>query len=184
MNTIRFRQSEHASAAVEFALTLPMMLVLLFGGMEAGHFVWTQHKLAEAVRDGARYAARIPIREVCQGTTEVMSNELKAQVRLLTRTGQIANANALPKVRGWTDGEVTVSPNCDNGSFVDTGLYVDYAAAYPGAKGPVIDVSAHNVAYPWMFGMLGSLMSGISGGGANPLDIELFAESNSPGIGL
>lgn len=176
--------SDRASAASEFALTLPMMLILLFGGMEAGHFVWTQHKLTEAVRDGARYAARIPMESVCQGTDEVLSSTTRNDIILLTRTGQVANPSALPKVPGWTAGQVSVDPNCDNTEFVDTGLYAEYAAAHPGqdAKGPVIVVSANAVPYPWMFGALGSLMSGISNSETGGL--KLYAASNSPGIGL
>lgn len=177
-------RSDRGSAAAEFALTLPMMLILLFGGMEAGHFVWTQHKLAEAVRDGARYAARIPIREVCQGTNEVMSSEIENRIKLLTRTGQVVNADASPRVPNWSDDEVVVEPNCDNTTWVDTGIYAEYEAAYPGAKGPVIVVAAQNVAYPWMFGALGSLLSGISSGEADSLDVNLSAASISPGIGL
>ena len=177
-------RSERGSAAAEFALTVPMMLILLFGGMEAGHFVWTQHKLAEAVRDGARYAARIPIREVCQGATEVMTSEIENRIKLLTRTGQLADASANPRVPNWSADQVVVEPNCDNTTWVDTGLYAEYEAAYPGARGPVIVVAAQNVAYPWMFGALGSLLSGISGAGSEPLGVSLSAASNSPGIGL
>ena len=55
MTSRHFLLCPRGSASVEFALMLPLLLILLFGGIEAGHFVWTQHKLAEAVRDGARY---------------------------------------------------------------------------------------------------------------------------------
>lgn len=180
----RVRDGDEGAAATEFALSLPMMLVLLFGGMEAGHFVWTQHKLAEAVRNGARYAARIPIDQVCAGTTEVMTAGMKAQVNLMTRTGQVTDPDAIPKVPGWRASEVTIDPNCANAGFRDTGLYAEYAAAYPGAKGPVIVVAAQDVDYPWMFGLLGSMMSGLSGEGTDPLEVELAAASISPGIGL
>ena len=102
----------------------------------------------------------------------------------LTRTGQVADADAMPKVPGWVASEVVVEPNCDNTGFVDTGLYAEYEAAYPGAKGPVIVVAAQDVAYPWMFGLLDSLLSGISGSGTDPLDVPLSAASISPAIGL
>lgn len=184
MNLRRALISRRASAATEFALTLPLMLILLFGGMEAGHFVWTQHKLAEAVRDGARYAARIPIRQVCRGQTEVMTAEVENRIKLLTRTGQVVNASAIPKVPGWTAAQVIVEPNCNNTAFVDTGLYADYEANYPGAKGPVIVVGAQNVQYPWMFGLLGAIMTGIRGSGSNQAQVLLSASSNSPAIGL
>lgn len=167
---------DSGSASVEFALILPMLLILLFGGIEAGHFVWTQHKLAEAVRDGARYAGRLPIREVCEGDSEVMSDDLKDQVRLLTRTGQIANAGANPKVPGWAAAQVGVEPNC--GAYVTTGLYAEYAAEYAGNGGPVFVVTAEAVPYPWMFGALGAMMSGIAP------NVRLSASSISPGIGL
>ncbi|WP_120716015.1 TadE/TadG family type IV pilus assembly protein [Tsuneonella amylolytica] len=178
-------RSDKGSAATEFALVVPLMLILLFGGMEAGHFVWTQHKLAEAVRDGARYGARLPIDEVCDGTAQVLSTEAIARIKRLTRTGQVVNPSANPKVPGWTDAQVVVNPNCDNDQFVNTGLYTEYAAAYDSGddvRGPVIVVSATNVTYPWMFNALGSVMSGISNSGQGGL--TLSASSNSPGIGL
>lgn len=163
---------DSGTASVEFALVLPLLLILLFGGMEAGHFVWTQHKLAEAVRDGARYAARLPITELCNGTTRVMTSDTENRIKLMTRTGQVANSNAPPKVPGWTDAEVVVEPNC--GQFVTTGFYAAYAADYGGAGGPVIAVSATGVAYPSMFNGLGII---------NPT-ASLTASSISPGIGL
>ena len=182
MNAFGILSRQTGSASVEFALILPLLMVLLFGGIEAGHFVWTQHKLVEAVRDGARFAGRLPIREVCEGDTDVMTSETENNIILLTRTGQIASDTANAKVPGWAADQVTVEPNC--GAYVTTGLYAEFAAEYAGAGGPVIVVQAQNVAYPWMFGALGSMLSGISGGGSNALDVRLSASSISPGIGL
>lgn len=173
---LRLFSRQDGSASVEFALMLPMLMALLFGGMEAGHFVWTQHKLTEAVRDGARYAARIPIREVCEGDTEVMASDLENRIKLITRTGQIANAQAIAKVPGWTDAQIDVDPHC--GDYVTTGLYAAYAAEYGGSGGPVIVISASNITYPWMFNALGAMLSGIAP------DVRLSASSISPGIGL
>lgn len=178
MRTRRAISDQRGSAAVEFALLVPMLLVLLFGGIEAGHFVWTQHKLVEAVRDGARFAGRLPIRELCEGSDEVMSDETRDRIRLLTRTGQIASTAIPPKVPNWTQEQVEVEPHCDNTDYVDTGLYAEYAAEYPGSKAPVIVVIADDVAYPWMFNALGSLMSGIAP------NVQMSAHSTSAGIGL
>ncbi|MFN6936473.1 MAG: hypothetical protein ACK4NZ_15135, partial [Tsuneonella sp.] len=85
---------------------------------------------------------------------------------------------------GWAASEVFVEPNCNNTDFVDTGLYADYEANYPDAKGPVFVVSARNVEYPWMFGLLGAIMTGIRGSGSNQSIVLLSASSNSPAIGL
>lgn len=177
------RDSSGASA-VEFALFLPVLLVLLFGGIEAGHFIWTQHKLTEAVRDGARYAGRLPIRELCTGTTPAMTDDTRDKIRLITRTGQLADETANPIVPGWTTDEVTVDPDCANTDYVNSGLYAEYAAEYPGARAPRLRVEANGVQYPWMFGMLGSMMSGIAGDGDNALDIRMNASSYAAGIGL
>ena len=172
MNAVCDPICRRGSASVEFALVLPLLLILLFGGMEAGHFVWTQHKLAEAVRDGSRYAARLPLTELCDGNTEVMTNETRDNIILMTRTGQVANASARPKVPGWAADHVDVDPNC--GQYVTTGFYAAYAADFEGAGGPVVVVSTSDVPYPSMFNALGIIDPGA----------RLSAHSISPGIGL
>lgn len=154
----RFVGETRASASVEFALLLPMLIVLLFGGAEAGHFVWTQHKLVEAVRDGARYASRLPVtgsEGVCAGATETISTAQIDAVKLVTRTGQLDNPGALPVVKGWDASEVSVNVTCQ--AFVDTGIYSDL-----GEAGPVVTVSASGVAYPMLFGGLAWAASGVN----------------------
>lgn len=46
------------SPAVEMALVLPLLLMLMFGSMELGNYFMNEHTLSKAVRDGARFAAR------------------------------------------------------------------------------------------------------------------------------
>lgn len=161
---------QHGSAAVELVLLLPLLLVLLFGGFEAGHYVWTEHKLIEGVRDGARFGARMNINDVCGGDAGKLATA-QAKVRLLTRTGQLTDPDALPRVPGWTDGQVTVNFACN--AFLATGIYTDLDAA-AGPAGPIVTVSASSVAYPSLFERLGILDSSIAMG----------ATSNSPVTGL
>lgn len=171
MRLRRFLAETRGAAAVEFALIVPLLVIILFVGSEAGHFVWTQHKLAEAVRDGARYASRLPIDNVCDGATDVLTNGDNAaaydQVKLLTRTGQLANPSAPPVVPGWTDAQVTVTVSCQ--SFVDTGIYADL-----GAAGPMVTVSATGVTYPSLFNLLGGL----------PRAVQLTSRSSVPVIAI
>jgi hypothetical protein len=159
---------ESGTAAVEMALLVPMLIVLLFGGFEAGHFVWTQHKLVEAVRDGARFASRLSISQLCDQDSVVMSEDTEGEIKLLTRTGQLTNTSTLSKVPGWTDAEVTVEIRCNAEQFVDTGIYSDL-----GFKGPIVRVSANGVTYPSLFNGLGIIPR-----------ISLSASSNAPVIGL
>lgn len=162
-----FLSSATANASVEFALILPLLVLLLFGSVEVGHFVWTQHKLVEAVRDGARFASRMKVDDVCSGATSVISQANSDAVKLLTRTGQLTNPNAGPRVVGWTAAQVSVTVNCQ--AFVNTGIYTDY-----GAAGPIVTVAASGVTYPSLFRGLGVLTS----------NIKLTAKSNAAVIGI
>ncbi len=45
-----------ASSAAEFALTLPALLVFLFGIIDAGRFAWEYNKAEKATQIGARFA--------------------------------------------------------------------------------------------------------------------------------
>src|SRR5690242_18914531 len=52
------RRDCRGSAAVEMALVMPLLLVILFGSVELGNYFMNEHSLVKAVRDGARFAAR------------------------------------------------------------------------------------------------------------------------------
>ncbi|WP_333605499.1 TadE/TadG family type IV pilus assembly protein [Novosphingobium sp.] len=165
-----FLSSDKGTASAEFALVLPMLVVLMFGGFEAGYFIWMQHKLTEAVRDGARFASRMNINDFCNGATlksDATYTTDITNIKLLTRTGQLASTSAPAKVPGWADGQVTVTVTCEG--FVSTGIYNDL-----GNAGPVVTVSATNVAYPSLFHGLGVLKS----------TINLNATSNAAVIGV
>ena len=71
MRAIRNRFSrEEGVAAVEFALILPVLALLLFGTLEFGR-VWSQYQLYQgAAREGARCAA-VKIDSTCDIQTEI-----------------------------------------------------------------------------------------------------------------
>ncbi len=48
------RRGEAGAAAVEFALILPILVLLLFGTMQYGFYFWARSSAAAAVREGAR----------------------------------------------------------------------------------------------------------------------------------
>ncbi len=49
-------QDQRGSVAVEFALILPILTVLLFGVIDFGRMLWFKEVLVNATRDGARMA--------------------------------------------------------------------------------------------------------------------------------
>ncbi|MEE4316864.1 MAG: TadE/TadG family type IV pilus assembly protein [Erythrobacter sp.] len=159
---VRFARDRLGSAAAEFVLTLPLMLALLFGAMEAGHFFWTQHKIVKSVRDGARFASRLEVERLCPTADAA----LVEQIRNVTATGQFV-AGGTSKVPGWQPATVDVAISCR--SFVDTGIYSDL-----GEAGPLVTVSSGPVAYPSILGTLGFIDDTIS----------LSAQSSAAVVGL
>ena len=57
-NSKRRLDGEQGAVAVEFALILPVLLVLVFGIVDFGHAWYMRHVLQNSCREGARYATR------------------------------------------------------------------------------------------------------------------------------
>lgn len=49
-------RDEHGQALVEFALVLPLLLLIITGLFDAARAVWQENTLAYAAREGTRYA--------------------------------------------------------------------------------------------------------------------------------
>ena len=52
----RFHRGEGAQSLVEFALVLPIFLLLITGLFDLARAVWQENTLAYAAREGTRYA--------------------------------------------------------------------------------------------------------------------------------
>ncbi|GGD57362.1 TadE/TadG family type IV pilus assembly protein [Croceicoccus mobilis] len=144
----RLRADRRGVASVEMALATPIVFALMFTAFEGGYYMWTEHKVIKGVRQGARYAARLPFTGVdCSagtmaGTTDIPIDNIKNVVR----TGNPAGTS-IPKVRGWVNSNITISISCDSGT--KTGLYSE-----AGDGAPIVTVSTV-VAYPAIIGLLG-----------------------------
>jgi Flp pilus assembly protein TadG len=55
---LRWGGGQEGTAAVEFALILPLLIFLVLGGMDFGHRLYLQHLITNASREGARFAAK------------------------------------------------------------------------------------------------------------------------------
>src|SRR2546428_7084085 len=53
---VRARQGERGQALVEFALLLPLMLLIITGLFDVARAVWQENTLAYAAREGTLYA--------------------------------------------------------------------------------------------------------------------------------
>ncbi len=57
-NAKRGLSGEHGAIAVEFAIILPVLVLLVFGIIDFGHAWYVRHVLQNSCREGARYATR------------------------------------------------------------------------------------------------------------------------------
>jgi hypothetical protein len=150
-----FRDDSSGSAAVEMALMLPLLLMLMFGAFEGGHYLWSEHKVVKGVRDGARYAARTSFSNF-DGCPTVLG---EAAIKNLIRTGYLNGDNPSisgtdnPVVLGWTSTNVTVTCAYVSGQ---SGLYGTRAGI-----APIVTVTS-TVSYPSLFRMFGLGAAGVN----------------------
>jgi Flp pilus assembly protein TadG len=77
---------------VEFAIVLPVLLLLVFGIIDFGRALYTQNNLTSAVREGARFAAAyMPDPSATAGATAAIQNRVETYLQSL---GWTANPTA------------------------------------------------------------------------------------------
>jgi len=166
-----------ASAAVEMALVTPLLLTLMFGSFELGNYFLDEHVVVKAVRDGARYAARLPATEYYSGSTcqaGPYSGSQLAAIQNVTRTGS-PYSTGTPRLASWTSSAtIKVDINCEPVTIY-SGIYTDL----PGNV-PVVTVTA-KVQYTTLFSRLGW---DITRSGAASTTLNLNARSQAPVMGI
>lgn len=167
-NTLLSRvvRCQRAAAAAEMALVTPMLIILMFGSFELGNYFLSEHVVAKAVRDGARYAARRSFTDfTCPNT---VANDVVDKTRNVTRTGQVANGGTARLVSWTTPTTVSVTLSCTS---ISGG---NYSGLYKGMTDvPKVKVSA-TVPYRSLFNNLGFTSS--------TLDLVSESEATVQGI--
>lgn len=139
-----FLRDTRGAAATEMALMIPILLLLAFGGFEAGNYFYTEQQIIKAVREGSRYAGRLGFDAFpCGGTADPTA---VANIRQVTRTGTLTGTN--PRVRGLALNDITVTYRCD-ATYANAGIF---KGSSTGA--PIVLVSA-STGYNSFFGALG-----------------------------
>jgi Flp pilus assembly protein TadG len=82
------RRTDHGQSMVEFALMLPVLLLLVFGFLDLGRAVYSQSVVANAAREGARAA--------------VIHDSSNADIRTAVKANAIGIAVA--------DADITINP--------------------------------------------------------------------------
>jgi Flp pilus assembly protein TadG len=96
-----FGRRQEGAAAVEFALIIPVLMLLLLGGMDLAHAYYIEHVITNASREGARYASRYTV-----ATTDPSSSAISTYVKTTLKYNS-CNLDSL-NVSGSYSG---VSPN-------------------------------------------------------------------------
>jgi hypothetical protein len=174
----RLVASRSGAAAAEMALAVPLLLILMAGSMELGNYFLNQHIVVNAVRDGARYAARQHFSNysACSGEP---GGSVAPNTRNLVRLGSVIAPQGSPRIY-WppsSDGkhgitlEVSCVPSADGQTM--TGLYSGLTG---GAR--IVTVGA-TVEYQSIFGKLGfNLFESAAA------DLNLSASSAAPVVGI
>src|SRR4051794_5538241 len=111
----------HGLALVEFAVSVPLLLLLLFGGAEFTHFLMNYSILNDAVRDSARYVAGNAL--AGQSGVVALNGALITAGQNLAVYGNVGGTGTrlLP---GLTTGQVTITADVANNN-------INVLAAYP-----------------------------------------------------
>ncbi len=117
MRLLHSATRQRGLAAVEFTITLPVLLILLMATAEIGRMLSQYDTLNKAVRDGARYLAANALQA---GVMTVTGAEQTATQNLVV-TGNV-NGTGTALLPGLTTGNVTASGS--------TNGYVTVSASY------------------------------------------------------
>ena len=116
------RSCQRGLAMVEFVITAPVLLLLLFASVEFGEYMIEYSTLSDAVRDAARYVAGAAI----NGTDGLLKTgtawtTLVGQGQNLAVYGAVAGGTAL--LPGLTTAQVTVTQNTTTNNITVTATY-------------------------------------------------------------
>ncbi|MFQ6017192.1 MAG: TadE/TadG family type IV pilus assembly protein [Kiloniellaceae bacterium] len=88
----KFWRARKGTAAVEFAMVLPVLTVLLFGAIDIGRLLVDYHAVSKSIRDATRYLTRIDATAMglsCSTGTVDQSSAPAVQAMMLAMTGSL-----------------------------------------------------------------------------------------------
>ncbi len=122
---ISLLRSDQGGVALEMALLLPVLLLVVFGLVDFGHAWYMKHELTTASREGARYATRY---QTNAGGNHILPNTLNPSVsnwvssQYQSLLPADANLTVTPSGPGYTSGlagdDITVTTTARKNWFV------------------------------------------------------------------
>lgn len=102
MKDVDARRRSRGQGVAEFALVIPLFLVMLFGIIDLGRVIWANDALANAAREGARYAS-------VTGSSLITPTSTKDQIKDYTKAFAIAAGGNVTVTVCYS--EVTIASN-------------------------------------------------------------------------
>jgi len=108
-HALRLFGDNRAAAAVEMALVIPLVLIIMFGSVELGNYFMDEHRLVKAVRDGSRFAARQNFSNYT-GCTGAPGGTVVADTQNLIMNGYLSGGSVItPNIAA---ADITLSVSC------------------------------------------------------------------------
>lgn len=151
------RRDEAGVAAVEMALVMPLLLLIMFGCAELGNYFMNEHALVKSVRDGARFAARQSFANytACSGSP---GGTVVTDTQNIVAYGYVSGGTTV--VPGIAPSDVTVTTSCSTtaGGQTMSGIYSDRKVGGTPSGAQIVTVAATVDYIPLMstFGFTGT----------------------------
>lgn len=149
----KFRMAQHGMASVEFAIVVPVLLIILVGTIDFGRFMTDYEVANKSVRDAARFLARARMDCPAAGTGPASGYLINASFATLAQNLALTGKTATPTTGSyllayWTDpATVNMSVTCVTNGGTYAGVFTDMAFI------PRITVTA-NVPFTFLFGTI------------------------------
>lgn len=106
----RIGRDGSGAAGVEFALVLPLLVVLAFGAIEMGRMLWQHEIITKGVRDGTRYLTRVPVSCTAPGPGGTFSVGQVQAAENLVKSGTITAGT--PILPAYDSATFTIEVDC------------------------------------------------------------------------
>ena len=149
----KFRSAQDGMASVEFAIVVPVLLIILVGMIDFGRLLTDYEAANKSVRDASRFLARVRMDCTAAGTGPASGYLADASYATLAQNLALTGKTATPTAGSyllayWTDpATVTMSVTCVANGGTYAGVFTDLAFI------PRITVTA-NVPFSFLLGTI------------------------------
>jgi len=150
----KFRSAEDGIAAVEFAIVVPLLLILLVGIIDFGRLLTDHQAINKSVRDATRFLTRVKVDCAAAGSGAISTYLVDPSYATIAQNLALTGKASTPTVPSdyllpyWTDpATLSMTVNCVANGGNYAGVFTDLAYI------PRITVTA-DVPFSFLFGTI------------------------------